>query len=113
MAASTVSDSSASTNASLPEGLLDAVREAVASTSLPTTQQAKLNAADAEAVDWFGYSVALSGDTAVVGVPLEDPDLGGGPIDRAGSVYVLVRSGATWSQEAKLNAADAEADRAL
>jgi hypothetical protein len=73
------------------------------------TQQAKLNAGDAEASDWFGRSVALSGDTALVGASYEDPDLGAGPIDRAGSAYVFVRSGSTWSQQAKLNPADAEA----
>ena len=32
----------------------------------------KLVASDAEADDWFGTSVAVSGDTAVVGAWLED-----------------------------------------
>ena len=114
---------------------------ALAGPTQPTVQQAKLNAADAQALDEFGWwSVALDGDTAVIGARqedpdlgfgplteagsayvfvrsgmavvgerLEDPDLGGGPLDLAGSAYVFVRSGATWSQEAKLNAADAEA----
>jgi hypothetical protein len=103
----------ASAHPNLPQGLLPAVRDtlgpqAAAALAAPTAQQARLNAADAEAGDWFGWSVALSGDTALIGAPYEDPDLGAGPINNAGSAYVFVRSGATWSQQAKLNAADAE-----
>jgi hypothetical protein len=36
---------------------------------LAPTEVAKLLASDAFAADQFGYSVAVSGDTAVVGVP--------------------------------------------
>jgi len=68
------------------------------------TQQAKLTAADAAAGDWFGYSVALSGDTAVVGAHQDDD---GGTT--SGSAYVFVRSGGVWTQQAKLTAADAAA----
>ena len=53
-------------------------------------QQAKLVAGDAEEFDIFGSSVALAGDTIVVGAWAEDPDLGGGPLDSAGSAYVFV-----------------------
>lgn len=60
-------------------------------------QEAKLLASDGAAGDWFGRSVALSGDTAVIGAPNDD-DLG----VNAGSVYVFQRSGSTWAQEAKL-----------
>jgi hypothetical protein len=65
------------------------------------TQQAKLTASDGAAGDWFGYSVALSGDTALVGAFLDD--------DAKGSAYVFVRSGTTWSQQAKLTASDGAA----
>jgi hypothetical protein len=65
------------------------------------TQQAKLTAADAAGGDNLGGAVALSGDTAVVGA-IFDGDLGAA----SGSAYVFVRSGATWSQAAKLTAAD-------
>src|SRR5262245_44026716 len=65
-------------------------------------QQAKLVASDASTHDAFGYSVAISGDTAVVGEPVNDP------ID-AGSAYVFVRQGTVWAQEAKLVALDAAA----
>ncbi|HVM55185.1 MAG TPA: hypothetical protein VM262_18515, partial [Acidimicrobiales bacterium] len=67
--------------------------------------QAKLTATDAAAVDNFGISVAISGDTAVVGAYL-DSTLAG---SNAGSAYVFVRSAGTWAQQQKLTAADAAA----
>ena len=71
------------------------------------SQQAKLTAADAEAGDRFGNSVAVSGDTAIIGVR-EDDDKG----RDSGSAYVFIRSGTTWSQQAKLTATDgAEEDK--
>ncbi|MFQ5493855.1 MAG: FG-GAP repeat protein, partial [Phycisphaerae bacterium] len=69
------------------------------------TQQAKLTAADAAEDDWFGNSVAISGDTIVVGSPL-DKDAG----FLTGSAYVFVRTGGVWTQQAKLTAADAAAE---
>jgi hypothetical protein len=66
-------------------------------------QQAKLTASDAAAFDRFGVSVAISGNTAIVG-SLSDDNPGG---TDAGSAYVFVRSGAVWSQQAKLTASDA------
>ena len=65
------------------------------------SQQAKLIADDGAAFDDFGFSVAISGDTVVVGAPLDD-DLG----SSSGSAYVFVRSGDSWSQQAKLTAPD-------
>ncbi len=70
------------------------------------SQQAKLTAADGAAGDWFGYSVALSGDTALIGAHFNDNDVNG--VD-SGSAYVFTRSGTTWSQRAKLTAADGAA----
>ncbi len=67
------------------------------------SEQAKLVAGDAASNDYFGSSVSVSGDTALVGSP-NDGDL---PSD-AGSAYVFVRSGASWSQQAKLLAGDPE-----
>jgi len=66
------------------------------------TQQAKLQALDGAANDEFGDAVAIDGDTALVGAGWDD-DLGGA----SGSAYVLVRSGSTWSQQAKLLAPSA------
>ncbi len=69
-------------------------------------QQAKLTAADGAQGDVFGISVALSGDTIVVGADLNDEKA-----LNAGAVYVYTRSGSSWSQQAKLTAADgAETD---
>ena len=67
------------------------------------SQQAKLTAADGANGDIFGFSVAISGETAVVGAHLE-----GENGFRPGSAYVFVRNGTSWSQQAKLTAADAE-----
>ena len=69
------------------------------------SQQAKLTAADGAAGDWFGYSVAVSGDTAVVGAAGDDV---GANADQ-GSAYVFARSGTTWTQQAQLTAADGAA----
>jgi hypothetical protein len=60
----------------------------------------KLTASDAATGDVFGYSVAISGDTAVVGSP-GDSDAG----FSSGSAYVFVRSGGLWSQQQKLTVA--------
>jgi hypothetical protein len=68
------------------------------------SQQAKLTASDAAAGDEFGVSVAISGNTIVVGADLDDA---GGSF--SGSAYVFVRSGTSWSQQAKLTAGDAAA----
>jgi hypothetical protein len=70
-------------------------------------QVAKLTASDAAAGDWFGYSVAISGDTVVVGAPGDD-DNG----SQSGSAYVFGRNqtGAdNWGQVAKLTASDGAA----
>jgi hypothetical protein len=67
------------------------------------TQLAKLVAADTGNGDNFGYNVAVSGDTAVVGAWLDD-DAG----NASGSAYVFLRSEGVWTQQAKLVAADAE-----
>jgi hypothetical protein len=60
-------------------------------------EEDRLFADDAEANDRFGTSVAIHGDTIVVGATQED-----GAIANAGAGYVFVRSVGTWSQEDKL-----------
>src|ERR1700754_20391 len=69
------------------------------------TQQAKLLANDGAAADKFGYSVAISEDTIVIGAFNDDS-----PLSNAGSAYVFVRTGTTWTQQQKLTASDATAD---
>jgi len=73
--------------------------------ALLAVQQAKLTATDGAVGDWFGCSVALSGDTAVVGAEHDDV----GTNADQGSAYVFVRNGTTWSQQAKLTATDGAA----
>jgi len=68
------------------------------------TQQQKLTASDGESGDLFGRAVAISGDTAIVGV-YGDDDRGA----NSGSAYVFTRSGGTWTQQAKLTASDGAA----
>jgi hypothetical protein len=67
-------------------------------------QVAKLTAADAAWNDYFGYSVAIDGDTIVIGAYGDDD----GDYN-SGSAYVYRTSddGATYGQVAKLTAADA------
>jgi hypothetical protein len=69
------------------------------------TPQQKLTAgADAAALDEFGVSVSVSGDTAVVGAYAND-DAG----SLSGSAYVFLRAGAVWTEQQKLTASDAAA----
>ena len=67
------------------------------------SQVAKLTASDGTAVDQFGYALAMSGDLAIIGAPLDDDD---GP--DSGSAYVFDGS-AGWSQVAKLTPSDGTA----
>ena len=70
----------------------------------PFIQQAKLTASDGAANDYFGLSVAISGDTVVVGAPQDDSN--------RGSAYVFVKPGTGWAnatETAKLIASDGAA----
>ncbi len=69
------------------------------------TQTAYLKASNPGADDQFGHSVALSGDTLVIGAPYED-----GPAEAlsdSGAAYVFVRDGSDWTQRAYLKASNA------
>jgi len=55
-----------------------------------TTETAKLTPTDASA--WFGQSVAISGDTIVVGSPIT-----GGPYFEDGAAYVFVKPPSGWA----------------
>jgi len=66
------------------------------------TQQAKIQASDPEAVDLFGYSVAIEADTVIVSAPVEDP----AGLTSAGSAYIFTRDGTTWTQQIKILASD-------
>jgi hypothetical protein len=64
-------------------------------------EQDKLLASDGAGQDNFGQSVAVYGDTAVIGANLHD-----GSAPDAGAAYVFVRSGDTWVEQDKLLASD-------
>jgi uncharacterized repeat protein (TIGR01451 family) len=79
----------------------------------PWVQQAYLKASNTEADDQFGWSVAISGDTVVVGAPAEDSSAtgvdgnqGDNSAGDSGAAYVFVRSGSSWSQQAYLKASN-------
>ncbi len=57
--------------------------------------QQKLTASDASSNNFFGYSVSISGEYAIVGAYRDD--------DR-GSAYIFHREGSTWIQQQKLRA---------
>ena len=65
----------------------------------------KVLAADGDSSDYFGYSVSISGETAIVGAPYDD-DKG----NDSGSAYVYVRNGDQWVEQAKLTASDGAYD---
>lgn len=72
-------------------------------------QQAYLKASNAGPGDRFGSSVAISGNTLVVGAPDEDGDSPYPAVQLAyGAAYVFVRSGSVWSQQAYLRASNAD-----
>ena len=66
------------------------------------TQQAKIVASDAAAGDFFGRSVSIYGDYFVVGADRENTE--------RGAAYVFIRSGTSWTQQAKIVASDAAVD---
>jgi VCBS repeat-containing protein len=65
------------------------------------TQRAKLAASDVAIDDSFGVSVALNGDTALIGA--QDKNA------HTGAAYVFIGASTTWSQQKKLTAPDGAA----
>jgi len=78
------------------------------------SQQAYLKAENAQAGDYFGFSVDIDGDTIAVGADGEDSGNPGiNPLhndnsEDVGAAYVFVRSGTTWTQQAYLKASNAQ-----
>lgn len=82
------------------------------------SQQTYIKASNAQKGDQFGFSLALSADghTLAVGAATEDSSATGinglqtdDAATDAGAVYVLTRSGMTWSQQAYIKASNARA----
>ena len=70
---------------------------------------AKFGSEDGAVSDWFGWSVAIEGDTAVVGA-WEDggqaKDQGGGIGEGPGFAYILIRKKGEWKKQEKFKADD-------
>src|SRR4029079_13640979 len=80
------------------------------------SQQAALKASNARPGDYFGSSVAVSGDTLVVGARFEDSaatGIDGNQTDDSapdsGAAYVFTRTGSVWSQQAYVKASNTRA----
>ncbi len=69
------------------------------------SEQSKLTASDAEVEARFGGSVALAGDTLLVGA--SDSDAAG---TRSGAAYIFTRSSGAWAEQTRLTASDAAPD---
>ncbi len=83
-------------------------------------QQGNLKASNADYDDRFGCSVAISGNTVIVGAEEEDSNattVNGDQSDNsasdAGAAYVFTRNAGIWSQQAYLKASNADGDRGL
>jgi FG-GAP repeat len=59
--------------------------------------QMKVEANDGAADDYFGSSISIDGDYAIIGAPYDD-----GSFVNQGSAYIFLRSGTTWTQQTKL-----------
>lgn len=74
---------------------------AVPALAATPVEVARLVAKDSASNDFFGFSIALSGDTAVIGA-LRDDDNG----PDSGAVHVFTRFEDDWRHRVKLTAAD-------
>ena len=81
-------------------------------------QQAYLKASNTQTSDKFGFAIALSGDgnTAAVSATLEDSNARGingnqqdNSVESSGAVYVFVRTGTAWAQQAYVKASNTDA----
>ena len=69
------------------------------------TQRQELTASDGAAGDWFGGSVSLSGNTALIGAWAKTVDSQA----QQGAAYVFTQGSGVWSQQRELTASDAAA----
>ncbi|MET0553507.1 MAG: FG-GAP repeat protein [Vicinamibacteria bacterium] len=75
----------------------------------PSLKAARLTASDGASDDFFGFAVAMDGDTIVVGAKEDD----GGAVEDRGAAYVFVRPAGGWrlgTEAAKLIASDGSAN---
>ncbi len=93
----------------LSRGLVSALLMALVSPAWALTpiEVAKLIASDGGPYDNFGYSVAVDGDTALIGARVSGD---GGPAVRIGLAYVFTRTAGVWTEQAKLTASNVVSD---
>lgn len=85
------------------------------------TLEAALAPANAGPGDGFGSSVAIAGDTLIVGAPGEDSSATGvhsgagadNTAPNSGAAYIFVRSGGVWTQQAYIKASNTDAGDAF
>lgn len=68
-------------------------------------EEQKLIATDLARADWFGFSVSLNGNTALIGSPFDD-DCESRLASNCGSAYIYRFNGTNWVEEQKLIASD-------
>ncbi len=80
-------------------------------------KQAYLKPSNPDANDWFGYSVAISGDTVAISARNErsnaigiNGDESNNFLFQAGAVYVFTRNNEVWSQQAYIKASNTGAN---
>src|SRR5437762_1861788 len=93
--------------------MLSSILSLSAATPIQVAQQAYLKASNTGAGDFFGWSVAIWGNTVVVGAIGETSNATGvngnqsdNSVNYAGAAYIFVRNGTTWTQEAYLKASN-------
>ena len=76
------------------------------------SQQAYLKASNTGVSDLFAESLALAGNTLVIGAAAEDSNgnEGDNTVTNSGAAYVFVRTGTNWAQQAYLKAQNSETD---
>lgn len=83
------------------------------------SQQAYIKASNTEAFDYFAWNVALSGDGNTLAVSAYNESsnaigINGNQTDNSsassGAVYIFIRSGTTWTQEAYIKASNTDDD---
>jgi len=66
----------------------------------------KIISSDGASDDRFGCSVGINGDSAIIGTYFDDFSTK----TNAGSAYIFIRGGSSWTQQAKLTASDSDND---
>ncbi len=102
----------------LPAGLTSSEWQSIKNQIMSNlSQEAYLKASNPNSYDYFGWSVAVSADTIVVGAYNEasaatgvNGDQNDNSAVNSGAAYVFVRSGTTWTQQAYLKASNTDAE---